>query len=51
MIARMPQAVPEWRLKSETPAKGELITMLWPGIEAMLPDNDYHADDLESIHF
>ena len=30
---------------------GELVTIPWPGIEAMLPDNDYHADDLEDICF
>ena len=51
MIARMPQALPEWRLKSETPSKGELVTIPWPGIEAMKPDMDYHADELEDIRF
>ena len=51
MIARMPQALPEWRLKSETPSKGELVTIPWPGIEAIKPDMDYHADELEDIRF
>ena len=51
MIARTPQALPEWRLKSETPAKGKLVTIPWPGIEAMKPDMDYHADNLEDIRF
>ena len=43
--------MPEWRLKNETPSKGELVTIPWPGIEATVPGNDYHADDLESIRF
>jgi hypothetical protein len=48
MIARLPQALPEWRLKSETPAKGELVSIPWPGLENMAPDMDYHADSLET---
>ena len=32
-------------------SKGGLVTIPWPWLEAMLPDNDYHADDLEDIRF
>ena len=47
----MPQSLPEWRLKSETPANGELVTVPRPGLEGLEPNMDYHADNLETIRF
>ena len=51
MIARKPQALPESRLKSETPQKGKLVTIPRRGLEQLMPDMDYHADDLETVRF
>ena len=52
MLARMPQALPAWRLKSDMAlSKGELVTVPWVGVDAMVPGVDYHYYDLESIRF
>jgi 5-methylcytosine-specific restriction endonuclease McrA len=52
MLARMPQALPAWRLKSEmAPSKGELVALPWVGVDSMAPGVDYHSDDLEAIRF